>query len=115
MVRVGREAVSNRIPLLTTEQGIVHSWEDHGDGRFTIHSSQDVEPVLELNKAMATHNDGYSPSREWRRAAHIPAILLLKWRQEIGSDPLHPQNRAWLLRRLNDSDWRTLRTASGVL
>jgi hypothetical protein len=36
----------DRLPLLTTEQGIVHTWEDHGDGRFTIHSSQDVEPVL---------------------------------------------------------------------
>ena len=114
MVRVGVE-MSHRVPLLTTAQGIVHTWEDHGDGTFTVHSSQDVEPALELNKAMAAHNDGYSPSREWRRAAHIPAILLLKWRQEIGSDPLHPANRAWLLRRLNDSDWCHLRTASGVL
>ena len=107
--------MADRLPLFTSEQGIVHSFEDHGDGCFTIHSSQDVEPLLDLNKAMPNQNDGYSPSREWRRAAHIPAILLLAWRQEIGSDPLHPMNRAWLLRRLNDSDWRHLRTASGVL
>ena len=110
-----RFKVADRLPLLTSEQGIVHSFEDHGDGSFTIHSSQDVEPLLDLNKAMANHNDGYSPSREWRRAAHIPVILLLAWRQEIGSDPLHPMNRAWLLRRLNDSDWRHLRNAPGRL
>jgi hypothetical protein len=107
--------MGNRLPLLTTAQGIVHSWEDHGDGSFTVHSAQDVAPLLEINKAMASHNDGWSPTREWRRAAHIPAILLLKWRQEIGSDPLHPANRAWLMRKLNDSDWRFLRTAPGRL
>jgi hypothetical protein len=104
-----------RVPLLTTEAGVRHTWEDNQDGTYTVHSEQDVEALLDLNKAMANHNDGYSPSREWRRAAHIPAILLLKWRQEIGSDPLHPANRDWLMKRLNDPDWRYLRTAEGRL
>lgn len=107
--------MGHRSHLLTTEQGVRHEWEDHQDGTYTVHSSQDVADALDINKAMATHNDGYSKSREWRRAAHIPAIILLQWRQEIGSDPLHPQNRAWLMRRLNDSDWRHLRTAPGIL
>lgn len=103
-----------RVPLLTTEAGIRHTWEDNQDGTYTVHSEQDVEDLLDLNKAMANHNDGYSPSREWRRAAFIPAIVLLKWRQELGgTDPLGPENRTWLKRRLNDPDWQHLRTASG--
>lgn len=50
--------MADRLPLFTSEQGIVHSFEDHGEGSFTIHSTQDVEPLLDLNKAMANHNDG---------------------------------------------------------
>lgn len=107
--------MGDRTHLLTTEGGIRHDWEDNHDGTYTVHSSQDVETALDLNKAMANHNDGYSPSREMRRAAHIPNIVLLQWRQEIGSDPLAPENRAWLLRRLDDPDWRYLRTAPGRL
>lgn len=104
-----------RIPLLKGADGVDHWWIDNQDGTYTVEAVQDVENSLELNKVMATHNDGYSPSREWRRAAHIPNIILLQWRQEIGSDPLHPANREWLLKRLNSSDWSLLRTAPGVL
>lgn len=108
--------MGHRTHLMTSEAGIRHDWEDNQDGTYTIHASQDVEASLEANKAMATHNDGYSPSREWRRAAHIPSIVLLMWRQELGGkDPLHPENRAWLMRRLDDPDYAYLRTAPGRL
>ena len=113
--------MGDRLPLVSTPGGITHTWQDNGDGTYTIHSEQDCSAALDLNKAMANHNDGYTPSRDMRRAAHIPDIVLLLWRQELGgghgpaSDPLHPSNRKWLLRRLDDPDWRFLRTAPGRL
>jgi len=106
-----------RLPLLPTDAtGLRSDWIVNSDGTYTVETIQDVEPLLDANKAMANHNDGYSPSHEWRRAASIPAIVLLQWREELGgSDPLSAENRLWLLRRLNDPDWRYLRTAPGVL
>ena len=105
----------DRIHLLTTEQGIRHEWEDHEDGTYTVHSSQDVEPILDLNKAMANHNDGYSPSRELRRVATIPNILINKWLVEEGWNALDPANGDKLASKLNSSDYLYLRTAPGRL
>ena len=105
----------DRIHLLTTEQGIRHEWEDHEDGTYTVHSSQDVETLLDLNKAMANHNDGYSPSKDIRRAARVPLIIWLKWLNEEGWDAWAPENEKKLFRKLNDPDWKWLRTAPGYL
>jgi hypothetical protein len=101
--------------LLTTEPGITHTWEDNQDGTFTVHSEQDVEALLDRNKAMATHNDGYSPTREWRRVASIPMILINKWLQEEGWNALDPQCAHKVAEKLNSSEYMFLRTAPGKL
>jgi hypothetical protein len=40
--------------------------------------------MLEQNKQMATHNDGYSPKPRLRRVASIPYGVGLKWLNEEG-------------------------------
>lgn len=80
-----------------------------------IQSTQDVTPMLDTAKAMAAHNDGYSQSRELRRAAIIPPIIQIKWMNEYGVDPLHPDHHDLLVRLLNDPDYAYLRTAPGRL
>lgn len=91
---------------------VAHGWRDNGDGTSTIVSVQDVAPALERNKAMAAHNDGWSPSRELRRAAFIPNIIRQKWLTEEGWDAYRPDLYGEQLRRkLNDPEWRYLRTA----
>ena len=84
-------------------------------GGVDIKMVADVQPVLDANKAMRNHNDGYSPSRELRRVAHIPNWLRLKWINEEGWDYQDPQYADRLARKLNDSDWSDLRTADGRL
>jgi hypothetical protein len=91
---------------------VEHWWQDNGDGTSTILSRQDVAPVLEANRQMARWNDGWSPSRELRRAAFIPNIIRDKWLNEEGWDAYRPDLYGEQLRRkLNDPDWRYLRTA----
>lgn len=102
--------------LFRSSAGIDH-WmiEDGKDTRFA--STQDTTPILEQNKAMATHNDGYSPSRELRRVASIPYIVMLKWKNEEGwwaMDASHDADVARkLAAKLNSNEYQYLRTAEG--
>lgn len=103
------------IPLFTSAAGITHALRPDGDGTYSVVSSFDCEPILDQNKAMANHNDGYSPSREMRRVASIPLILIHKWLTEEGWNALDPACADKLKAKLNSSDFAYLRTAPGRL
>jgi hypothetical protein len=104
--------------LFTSSRGIDWHLVDDGDKhRFMATGSTD--DVIERNKAMANHNDGYSPDRTWRRAASIPYIVGLQWLNEEGwwfMDAGHdPDVARKLAAKLNSNEWRHLRTADGQL
>jgi len=84
-------------------------------GDLTVHREADVEPILELNKRLAASGDGYSPSRELRRAASIPMAIIEKWRNELGVDVFNPDHKEAVRRLLNSSEYLYLRTAPGRL
>lgn len=103
--------------LFTSSAGIEHFWEDD-EGTKRVHSFQDTTAMLDRNKAMATHNDGYTPSRDVRRVGSLPIIVVLKWYQDEGwwaYDTHDPDVLKKLKQKLNSSDWAHLRTAPGVL
>ncbi len=83
------------------------------DGSHTFAASQDTAGIIEQNKAMATHNDGYSQGRDVRRVASIPFSLILKWKHEEGWDAFDPNHADKLAQKLNSSDFLHLRTAPG--
>lgn len=86
------------------------------NGRIRIETSQDVEPIIELNKKLANESKGYSKSRELRHIAQIPFNVLHMWSQVDGVNlfALHRREKlAYLRRKLNDPDWRFLRTSGG--
>ena len=87
-------------------------WED--DGKVIIRKTQDVEPILERNKRLLTADDGYSPSREFRRAASIPLVIVEQWLRE-GVDIFDPNCNEAVKRKLNDPQFAHLRTAPGRL
>lgn len=87
-------------------------WLDEGERKIVVQRQQDVEPVLELNKALQTLGDGYSRSGNLRRVGSIPLVVIEQWLRE-GFDAFDPNNRVELRRRLNDPEWRHLRTAPG--
>ena len=95
--------------------GLTEVFHPGGDGKWGIESIQDVEPILDANKALCNANDGYSPSRELRRAASIPNIVILKWKTDHGVDIHDPQHWQAVKRLLNSSEYAYLRTAPGKL
>lgn len=81
---------------------------DDASNMMVERRTQDVAAILDNNKALQTLNDGYSPSREFRRIASIPLVVWAQWEREgITKD------QAALRRRLNDPDNRFFRTSVG--
>lgn len=100
-------------PLLNLKSGARLTWAEDGKGGGVITTRTDVAPILEINKAMATHNDGYAPGRELRRVASIPFAIVHKVLVEQGYNLLDPANTDKLAAFLNDPDNAYLRTAPG--
>ena len=101
-------------PLFRSSAGI--DWSMIEDEKGTSYRAvAPTDPIIERNKAMRTHNDGYTPSRELRRVAVIPFILIEKWKNEEGWDALNPEHSDKLVQKLNDPDWAYLRSADGQI
>jgi hypothetical protein len=104
--------MSSTAPLIRTEAGILHRMTED-EGRFIFTAEQDTDAITDRNRAMATTNDGYTPSREMRRVASIPLVLIYKWRTEEGWDAFNPHHADKLAAKLNDPEFQYLRTAPG--
>lgn len=86
---------------------------DESTGLTVVRTTQDVEPILEANKVLYNEDGGgWSPTREMRRVASIPLVVVHKWLQE-GINIFDKNDRRKVLQRLNDPEWRHLRTAPG--
>lgn len=101
-------------PLFTSQAGIEYFFRDNEDGTYDVFSTQENDPFLDSNRALANADDkGWSPSRDFRREASIPFGLINKWREEDGVNVLHPDGHDFLKRKINDYDWSYLRTSPG--
>jgi hypothetical protein len=82
---------------------------DADGDRLTIEHAQDVEAILDRNKALQSQ-----PQRsDWgRHIATIPNVVLVKWMNEDGVNVLGMSSEefgAFIRRKLDDPDWRHLR------
>jgi len=100
-------------PVWRSAAGVDWNLTDHNDGNWCISAVQDVYQILELNKAMFTENSGWNWDKSMRRCASIPHGLRLKWLVEEGWDAWNPEHEDALKKKLNDPDYRHLRTAPG--
>lgn len=85
---------------------------DPDTGGFTIETVQDVEPLLEVNKALA--NDAPLRWGEWTHVASLPSVIVIELtKQGIMAGPGHiadpPRFKKWL----NDRNNRLFRTRHG--
>lgn len=93
-------------------------WYDESTDSLTIRRVQDVEPILDRNKALA--NDGAhwrnnagsdDVGIDMRLVATIPVIVQEKWLREHGVDINNKDHWLGVKRLLNDPDWRWLKAA----
>ena len=102
--------------LLSDRNGIRTTIDFAGDGKsFDVTKRQDVEPVLDLNRAQANDIGKKSVSDCYNKVASIPAIIIAKWLIEDGLDIYNPDHAARLKKKLNDSEWQYLRTNTMVI
>ena len=90
----------------------VETWfhDDPGIDGFHLETKQLCDPILEDNKRFQAHFDGWTPSRNMRHAACIPMILLHQWAEEVGIS-LHDEAMGEVIKlKLNDPEYRHLRT-----
>lgn len=106
----------SRQHLFTSSAGVRYDMvEGDKPGEFKVLGSADHTILLDRNKAMRTHNDGYTPDRAMRRVATIPMHLIYQWEQQEGWNALDPDHADRLVKKLNDPDFAFLRTADGRL
>jgi hypothetical protein len=91
--------------------------KDPVTGENVIKYTQDVAPILEDNiKFQNSGSDGYNKARDLVHAAHIPAMVIIEWKQKYGFDMLKPNyDRNVLKRLLNSSEYQYLRRNTGRL
>lgn len=97
------------LPFDLNEPGIARKWVDNEDGTITVLTEQDAQPLLDFNRARANSSDGYTPSKDLRFAASIPAVVMEAWLKEANYDSNGLQEL--IAKRLDDPDWKWLRTA----
>jgi hypothetical protein len=91
--------------------GVSEWWKWNGDGTATIRMTQDVEPILENNQALANSGNGWSAAKDMRRIASVPSVVIEEFRKR-GVNLLRPESDLKAFKRImNDSDYRKLRTA----
>jgi len=96
--------------------GIREVFEATDEG-FNIHTTQDVEPIIEMNKAKQSMGRAYyARDPDMWRIASIPITIQHKWLVEHGiKDVTDPYYWPKIRQLLNSSDWRYLKTAEVII
>lgn len=90
-------------------------WESTDDG-FLLHYEQDVEPILELNKAKQSAGRAYyAQDNEMWRVASIPVTVQMDWMTKFGVDILNEDDWPRVKKLLNSNEYRYLKTAEVVI
>lgn len=89
------------------------------DGKLEIARTQDVEKILDENKrrmnAAPNVNSGQVFTEEvFNKVASIPMVVVEQWLAE-GIDVFNPEHHKAVMRKLNDPEYRYLRTLPGKL
>lgn len=91
---------------------------DNLTGDVHLETTQDVDPVLDMNKSMQ-NDEGFSKdgikNGMWRYAS-IPIVVQMRWLNEYGSAnwPMKPGNEKLLFRLLNSPEWRYLKCTGKI-
>ena len=102
--------------LLSADGDVLCWFEDApADDGFLIRHEANEQPILAENRAIQNHDEGPHRGKEMRHAARIPDIIAMKWLTEEGIWIDNKDHWQGVKRKLNDPDYRWLRTWTGRL
>lgn len=87
----------------------------HSDGgKIAIETRQDLSGFMDHTQRLRNAFEGYKDDGDHHHhlVAHIPAVVIDQWRAE-GLDVFDPEQADLVWKKLNDPDWRNLRTTEG--
>lgn len=83
------------------------------DNKIVIERFQEVDPILAANRAeLLSGHDGYTPSRDLRKVASIPLIIVEQLYQR-GINIFDPNDWPKVAGLLDSPEWQAFRTAPG--
>lgn len=93
--------------------GVREYFVSDDDKTFRFVTEQDARPIMRDNAREQTDGtDGWTPSKDMRKAATVPMVFMYKWLAECGGKNFSdPTFKEYLKRKLNDSEWRHFRTS----
>lgn len=86
-----------------------HEYDDATDTTIISYEQANLDDHLTFNKAVQ-NTDRYKADKDFWHAAHIPDIVIMKWRTEHGIDVFNKDHWPKVKAMLNSSEWRHLRT-----
>lgn len=93
--------------------------KDNQSGEFGVLRKMDAQKIIDRNKSLQndpSFNNGYTPSRDMQFVASIPPLLYEIWAKEAGiprKDIFGHKMTEVVRRKLNDPEWKYLRTGQG--
>lgn len=107
--------MSKRLFKDDPDRGLKIWWESTDDG-FVLHYEQDAAPILESNAIKRSQGrDYYARDKDLWKAASIPIGVAYKWLIEDGIDVYEDSHWPRVKKKLNDPDWRYLKTAEIII
>lgn len=109
--------MTTRRELLDMYEG-VREWfvYDHATGLTHIETTQDVDPILDVNRGLA-NDEAYTRDgikEEMWHYASIPVVVQMQWLKEYGPEkwPMRQGNENLLYRLVNSPEWNYLKTTT---
>ena len=99
--------------LLSRHNGLEVIFHGDDEGGYIEHR-QDVDPILDANRAERNEFRGYKGDG-FHKFASIPNVVITKWWVDYGIDAFNPDHAEAVKRLLNDPEWRYLRTTEGTI
>ena len=102
--------------ILDSQDGVTEVFHKghHRDKKFTISYHEDVQPLMDANKA-ERNNASENWKGDFHKVASIPMTIIIEWSKEVGGgmNILKPENKKKFVAKLNDPDFVNLRTKLG--
>ncbi len=105
---------------IVEKEGLMTTTYHQDNDKVVIERNIDYKPIVEHNKKLYSQNNGYSKSKDLKRVASIPTLVLEIWSKEYNGNsnwfalPSDVQKKI-LKKKLNSSEFQFFRTAPGRL